>query len=131
VDLGEKGKWLKTMTFDSLTVWPDQGRLPQGFDPVKILEEGKNPGLGIRVLHAQGIDGRGVGLAVIDQPLLLGHREYSRRIAYYDASGLTGIDPQMHASPVASIAVGREVGVAPGASLCFYAVPMWERNNDV
>ena len=42
-----------------------------GFDPAKLLEEGKNPGLGIHELHEEGIDGENVGIAVFDQPLLL------------------------------------------------------------
>jgi len=76
-----------------------------------------------------GLDGRGVGLAIIDQPLLLGHSEYSPRIVRYDATGLAGKPAQMHGSPVAAIAVGGTIGVAPGAELSYFAVPMWERDN--
>ncbi len=129
LDLRDEGPLLETMPFDSLTRWPASERLPAGFDPDELLEEGKNPGLGLRDLHAQGIDGRGVGLAIIDQPLLLGHESYAHRLIRYDATGLGGVEPQMHGPPVASIAVGRDVGVAPAAELTYYAVAMWGPDN--
>jgi subtilisin family serine protease len=117
------------MDFDSLTQWPPQDKLPPGFYPRELLKKGKNPGLGIRALHEQGINGKGVGIAIIDQPLLLGHEEYTSRIIRYDATGLQRMTPQMHGSPIVSIAVGKEIGVAPEAVLTYFAVPMWEQSN--
>jgi serine protease AprX len=35
----------------------------------------------------------------------------------------------MHGSPVTSVAIGKNLGVAPGASLTYFAVPMWDRDN--
>lgn len=129
LDLRSQAELVQSLSFDTLTEWPPGDRLPASFDPAQLLENAKNPGLGIRSLHAQGIDGTGVGIAVIDQPLLLGHVEYTGRIVRYDAAGLLDMPPQMHGSPVASIAVGRSIGVAPKASLDYFAVPMWERDN--
>ncbi len=73
--------------------------------------------MAIRALHAEGITGKGVGIAIIDQPLLVGHEEYASEIIRYDATGLVGVPPQMHGSPVASVAVGKQIGVAPEAVL--------------
>lgn len=129
LDLRDKIELINSMTFDTLTEWPSEDKLPVGFNPAKLLKEGKTPGLGIRFLHEKGIDGSGIGIAIIDQPLLLGHEEYSSRIIRYDATGLDGISPQMHGSPIASIAVGKNIGIAPGASLTYFAVPMWESDN--
>jgi subtilisin family serine protease len=129
LDLREETELIESMTFDSYTEWPPQDKLPIGFDPYRLLEEGKSPGLGIRNLHEQGINGKGIGIAIIDQPLLLGHEEYTSRLIRYDATGLGGFAPQMHGSPIASIAVGREIGVAPDATLSYFAVPMWEKDN--
>ena len=129
LDLRDKIELINSMTFDTLTEWPSEDKLPVGFNPAKLLREAKNPGLGIRSLHEKGIDGSGVGLAIIDQPLLLGHEEYTSRLIRYDATGLDGVSPQMHGSPVASIAVGKNIGVAPGASLTYFAVPMWKSDN--
>lgn len=129
LDLGDKEDFIHSMSFDSLTEWPPKAKLPAGFDPGRLIENAKNPGLGIRSLHEQGIDGAGVGIAIIDQPLRLGHIEYTSRLIRYDATGLGHMSPQMHGSPVASIAVGKNTGVAPGASLNYFAVPMWKRDN--
>jgi hypothetical protein len=120
--LSSLGKW----TFDSRTVWPGADRLPAGFDPARLLEEGKNPGLGVRKLHTAGIVGKGVGIAIIDQPLLRDHEEYKDAVVKYTEVDVAGVGPQMHGPAVASIAVGKTCGVAPGASLYYFAVPMWK-----
>ncbi|UCE40789.1 MAG: S8/S53 family peptidase [Candidatus Aminicenantes bacterium] len=129
LDLRNQIKFLNSMTFDTLTEWPSEGKLPQGFRPAKFIVNAKDPGLGVRALHEKGIDGTGVGIAIIDQPLLLGHAEYTASLTRYDETGLKDLSPQMHGSPVTSIAVGKNLGVAPGASLTYFAVPMWERDN--
>jgi subtilisin family serine protease len=121
LDLSGEGDYLKGEDFDSLTQWPDPEKLPAGFDPQKLLEEGKNPGLGIRSLHERGINGKGIGIAILDQPLLLGHEEYSSRLIRYDATRSIGMGPQMHGSPIVGIAVGKTCGVAPRAFVFYYA----------
>ena len=128
LDLRDHLELLRTMPFDSRTVWPESSKLPAGFDPVQVLEQGKNPGLGVRALHRQGIDGRGVGIAIIDQPLVKNHPEYADRIVSYKAIEVSGVPPQMHGPGVTSIAVGKSCGVAPAANLHYYAIPMWKWN---
>ena len=98
--------------------------MPAGFDWQQIMEIGKNPGLGIRALHNQGITGKGVGIAIIDHTLLVDHVEYKDRIRVYeeadDIAG-RGLYAHPHGSAVASIAVGKTVGIAPDADLYFIA----------
>jgi serine protease AprX len=130
LDLRDQKAALEKRPFDSRTRWPGLDRLPAGFDPLRRLEKGKSPGLGVPGLHAQGLDGRGVGLAIIDQPLLRDHQEYAGRLVRYEPIDVQGVPVQMHGAPVSSIAVGRTCGVAPGASLYYYAVPMWKWNDD-
>jgi len=113
LDLSGESDYLKGEDFDSLTQWPGPDKLPDGFDPKKLLEEGKNPGLGIRALHKEGINGEGIGIAILDQPLLLGHEEYTSRLIRYDATRASWMIPQMHGSPIIGIAVGKRCGVAP------------------
>jgi hypothetical protein len=109
-------------TFDNRTVWADLSHLPRDFDPNQIMEIGKNPGLGIRALHERGITGRGVGIAILDQPLLVHHEEYADRLRLYEEINIkNGTTAQMHGPAVASIAVGKTVGVAPGADLYYIA----------
>ncbi len=129
LDLKKEIERIASLDFDSLTEWPSQDKLPPGFYPLELLKKGKNPGLGIRDLHEQGINGKGIGIAIIDQPLLLGHEEYTSRIIRYDAAGLQRFPPQMHGSPIVSIAVGKEIGVAPEAVLTYFAIPAWEQSN--
>ncbi len=93
----------------------------------RVLEGGKNPGLGIRALHAQGITGEGVNVAIIDQNLLLDHPEFSGHIAAYHDTGYETPENEgsMHAPAVASLLVGQDIGTAPGARLYFAAAPSW------
>jgi len=110
--------------FDDKTTWPSDNRMPQGFNPQRIMELGKNPGLGIRDLHSQGITGKGVGIAIIDQTLLVDQQEYRNQLRLYEEmDDITGewLRSQMHGPAVASIAVGKTVGVAPEAYLYYIA----------
>lgn len=116
LDLSESLMELLHADFDTRTVWPS--RVPAGFDPAAVLELGKNPGLGVRQLHARGITGKGVGVATIDFPLLTGHPEYADRLRLYEEiQSPAGIPAHMHGCAVASIAVGKTCGVAPEADL--------------
>jgi hypothetical protein len=129
LDLRGCGALLEEMPFDSRTAWPGTDKLPEGCDLAQLLEDRKNPGLGIRSLHAQGVDGRGVGIAIIDQPMLQNHVEYADRIVRYEEIGVHGVGPQMHGPPVTSIAAGRTCGVAPAVSLTYFATPSWKADN--
>lgn len=110
---------MNDITFNTTTKWPD--KLPEGFDPAQILEYNKNPGLGIRALQEQGIIGTGVGIAIIDQALLLNHEQYKDNLMLYERIHCNDPSASMHGPAVASIAVGKDIGVAPGAKLYYIA----------
>jgi hypothetical protein len=131
LDLKAHADLLDKMPFDSRTTWPSADKFPDGFDPVSLLEEGKNPGLGVRRLHEQGVDGHGVKVAIIDGPLLQNHQEYAQPLVAYKPVGLAKMNsrPQMHGPAVASVAVGKTCGVAPKAALHYFvAAPGWGDN---
>jgi Subtilisin-like serine proteases len=107
------------LRFDSKTKWSTN--LPATFIPDKILEIGKNPGLGIRALHAQGIDGTGVSIAIIDSVLFTEHQEYKKNLIHYEEMNIWSNQVQMHGNAVSSIAVGNQIGVAPGSKLYYIA----------
>lgn len=89
-------------------------------DEKKILELGKDPGFNIRKLHKQGITGKGIGIAIFDNYILMDHVEYKDRLKkYVDLGGYHGGSPALHGTATASIAVGKTVGVAPEADLYF------------
>lgn len=120
LDLSGRESDLLQADFDSVTRWP--ATLPEGFEPNRIMELGKNPGLGVRDLHASGITGKGVGIGIIDQALLTNHVEYADRLRLYEEIHWVANSPaQMHGPAVASIALGKTLGVAPEADLYFIA----------
>jgi hypothetical protein len=122
LDLSQSLQGLLYSDFDSLTKWPSPSQLPAGFDPQEIMELGKDPGLGVRQLHSGGITGQGIGIAIIDQPMIVDHQEYAGQLKLYEEINIkAGTESQMHGPAVSSLAVGKTVGTAPGASLFFIA----------
>lgn len=115
---------LESMTFDTTFKWPK--KLPDGFNPEKLIEESKDPGLGIRRLHEQDITGRGVIVAIIDQKISASHSEFkdnliSNKEYNQDKLGIIDEETSMHGPAVASLLVGRNCGVAPDAKLYYSA----------
>ncbi|MHB8056058.1 MAG: S8 family serine peptidase [Candidatus Aminicenantales bacterium] len=127
LDLRGRFDDLDHANFDDNTRWPAD--LPPGFSPENIMRLGKNPGLGLRRLHEQGITGKGVSIAIIDQPLLVDHSEYAHNLKLYEQIHSNGDIAQMHGPAVASIAVGKNVGVAPEADL-YYITELHGYNTD-
>jgi len=128
-DLRNSKNDLMYAVFNDRTNWPAPDRMPSGFDLKRIMELGKDPGLGVRSLHKRGITGRGVRVAIIDQPLLVDHQEYAKRLRFYEGVDLRGrTNPQMHGAGVASIALGKTVGVAPEAELYYIAMHFIDQN---
>jgi hypothetical protein len=120
-------------SFDDQTIWPPEEQMPEGFDWERILDLGKNPGLGVRSLHAHGITGHGVGIAIVDQTLLVAHQEYANQLRLYEETDdIQGgwLMTQMHGPAVASIAVGKTVGVAPDADLYYIASALGGQGKD-
>lgn len=133
LDLSNSLEDLYYTDFDDRTTWPSKDRMPMGYDWKQIMELGKNPGLGVRSLHAQGITGKGVSIAIVDQVLLIEHQEYANRLQLYEEINVKpNTSAQMHGAAVASIAVGKTIGVAPGADLYYIAswTGDWSDNGD-
>ncbi|HEY4788451.1 MAG TPA: S8 family serine peptidase [Bacteroidales bacterium] len=96
----------------------------------EIIEQGKNPGLGIRAIHKQGITGKGITIAIIDQNLPGKHPEYKGKIAKYKDVGCKQPENSgsMHGPGVLSLLVGETIGTAPDAKIYFAAAPSWTRD---
>lgn len=118
-------------TKDINTYWFNQNTNFEGSEELaaKILENGKAPGLNVSKLHAQGITGKNVTVAIIDQPLLPDHPEYTGKIVKYHTVGLTENDSKgsMHGPAVASLLAGNTIGTAPGVKLYYVALKFWDR----
>jgi len=129
LDLCNSFENLMYADFDDRTVWPASDKMPNGFTWQRFMELGKNPGLGVRTLHERGITGKGVGVAIIDQTLLTEHIEYADSLRLYEENNIRdGTHSSMHGAAVASIAVGKTVGVAPDADL--YYIATWDLTRD-
>jgi len=119
LNLKDYGDSLMYASFNTNTIWPE--KLPDNFNPDKILELGKNPGLNVRQLHKQGITGKGIGIAIIDGAILTEHEEYKDSLKHYEIIHDPYEFADYHGVAVASIATGKTVGVAPDADLYYFA----------
>lgn len=114
-------KDIKTFWFNSDTQFPGSEE-----EAATVLEMGKNPGMGVRALHAREITGSGVKVAIIDYPLAQPfHSEYADRIVAYREFGFDEyeMDASSQGPIVTSVLVGNECGVAPDAEVYYAAVP--------
>jgi hypothetical protein len=127
LDFSNQKGLLPTLTFNKNTVWPSADKMPGDYDPNKLLADAMNPGLGVRELHKQGITGKGVNVAIIDQPLIGEHPEYAGKIKAYNDVGCGGAN-SMHGSAVASLLVGANCGTAPDARIYYVAAPSWTKD---
>jgi hypothetical protein len=94
--------------------------------PENIMEAGKNPGLGVRFLHERGVTGKGVNVAIIDQPLYIdSHPEYAGKIIEYRDFDCQS-ESSMHGPGVTGLLAGETMGTAPGAKIYYAAVPSWK-----
>ncbi len=120
-------KVLWTLDFNSDTIWPDPNEFPSLKQPDNILKNAMNPGLRIRDLHARGITGKGVNVAIIDQPLYPDHPEYAGKIINYFDTGCQS-NSSMHGPGVTSLLVGAQCGTAPDAKVYYAAAPSWKKD---
>ena len=122
VDFSNAGDKLPYIRFSSETKFPGADKMPKGFNPHRVLENGKAPGLNIANLHAMGITGKGITVAIIDQPLNTEHIEIKDNIIHYESAGYPEhIEAQFHGTAVSSLLAGKTCGVAPDAKIVYFA----------
>jgi serine protease AprX len=120
LDLSKGKKLIRTLQFNRKTIWPAPEKMPVSIDPNQLLTDGMNPGLGIRELHREGITGKGVNVAIIDQAMYLDHPEFVGKIVvYHDIAA--GNESSMHGPAVTSLLVGANCGTAPDARVYYVA----------
>lgn len=112
---------LITLSFNLSTKWDDDTLAKE------VLEYGKIPPLGVKEIHKLGITGKGVNVAIIDQPLALNHPEYKDRIVKYKDFCPEEKKEQgsFHGPAVASLLAGKDIGSAPGVNVYYASVPQW------
>jgi serine protease AprX len=117
---------IKTFWFNEKTIFPDK----YSNYSKSLMEICMNPGLGIHKLHNEGITGKGVSVAIIDQNIFLDHPEFTGKIIeYYDAGcNRPSNESSMHGPAVVSLLVGNSIGTAPEAKIYYVAAPSWKND---
>jgi len=113
---------LKTLQFNEQTKWSDNN------PPNELIEYGKEPPLGVKDLHGMGVNGEGVNVAIIDQPLAVNHPEYKGKVFAYKKFAPDGYEMKvssMHGPAVTSLLAGENIGVAPNVNVFYASVPCW------
>lgn len=125
-----KNDLVRSLTFNQDTIWPEQSVGTKSIDWVanKIIHSAKNPGLGVHKLHKMGITGKGVNIAIIDQPSYLKHPEFAGKIVEYYDTGCETDESSMHGPAVISLLVGTNCGTAPDARVYYAAAPSWKKD---
>ena len=118
--IGEKTKFTKT--------------LPVGYEPQKLLEWGKYPGLNMDILHKHGFTGKGAVVAYIDLPMKE-HEQYTRDNVHYIPPFPDYKVSTQHGAAVLSLLAGKDIGTAPEAEVYYYSTAdgedsfMWVAKN--
>lgn len=119
---------LLQVSFDSSTKWPNL--LPSGFNPEAILKN-KQLGYGFKEVHKLGITGKGVLVAVIDHPSNIDHLLIKDNIKEYIVLEKEYDCFHFHGLAVISRLCGKDIGIAPGVEVIFYAgQPLRENENE-
>ncbi len=122
VDFSNAGDKFPYIRFSTETKFPSVDKMPKGFNPEQVLENGKAPGLNIANLHAMGITGKGLTIAVIDKPLNTEHYEIKDNIIHYESIGYPeNAHADYHGNAASSLLAGKTCGVAPDAKIVYFA----------
>lgn len=134
LDLCTQITLLNNASFSTNTIWSSQ--LPASFNPALIMERGKTPGWQVKQLHAQGIDGQGVRIAIVGTSRIpTKHVEYQNNLWLYEEINIPNkIDSYdeslIYANTGAvSVAIGKSTGIAPGAQVFYIAENSLTVNN--
>jgi subtilisin family serine protease len=114
---------ISNISFDEITKWPEESKLPKGFNPNTWFNVGKDPGLNLCKIHEKGITGKGISVAVIDKPIRSTHNEFKDKMTYTIIDNTNEANPHFHGLACASILAGRTCGVAKEAKLYYFSTP--------
>ncbi len=113
---------LRSLFFNQSTIWSETSKLPDELSPDQVLEDAKYPGMGIKDLHNQGVTGKDVHVAAIDQCMgkSLDHPEYKDSIVEFKSFFPEDIinsnkysGTSYHGPFVTGLLSGKATGIAP------------------
>lgn len=96
-------------------IWPTPDKMPDGFDPTKILEQAKTP------VYKPNTTGKGINIAVMDNSLDVSNQEYADNIKFFQGPlSKENMPPNKHSSMVMGHLVGKSTGMAPDANVYYF-----------
>ena len=119
-DLSKDRALAYTLTFGDKVSF---SKTPSDFDRDEVINWGKDPGLGVDILHKHGFDGTGAVIAYVDQPIA-DHEAYKNVDLHYTNNA--SLPNSIHGPAVLSLLAGKETGTAPGAEVYYYAHEAWD-----
>lgn len=133
LDFSNSSDLLRVTSFDDKT-FSGGNKMPPGYEPQRVMELGKNPGLNIRAMQDMGYTGKGVRIAIMDWKLKPHENYDSNIINYEEMDNAKNMRNTFHGSSVTSIVVGKKTGVAPDANVMYFAetqISNVEQGNDM
>lgn len=117
---GLSEKYLRMITFNSSTKWPNKEKMPRGFNPSEIMGKAKFKPNAIKQMHEVGITGEGVSVAMIDFSLQdLDHQDLEKADISVVRKSHTH-NAHFHGSCVLANLCGKAVGIAPKVKVLYY-----------
>ena len=96
-------------------IWPAPDKMPNGFNPTKILEQAKQP------VYRPNSTGKGINIAVMDNPLDVNNPEYADNIKFFQGPlNNQNVAPHKHSGMVMGHLVGKSTGMAPDANVYYF-----------
>jgi len=107
---------LKRIPFSTMTKWPPKDKLPQGFEPDKLMQTNSNEEFyKLNRMQKNNLTGKGVKVAYIDSPFDIGHEAYvGKNIQYHEMN--KDNEYHFHGYAVAD----KLLKIAPDVELSFY-----------
>ncbi len=107
-------------------IWPSPDKMPDGFNPMAIMERAKTPANKIN-----NATGRGINIAVIDNMLDATNPEYADNIKFIQGPlHNQELPTNKHASMVMGQLVGKSTGIAPDANVYYFTKASYKERKE-
>ena len=108
---------LQRVSFDTTTIFPKE--LPVGYEPKSMVKEAFGRCLGVDKLIKNGVDGRGVTVAVGDAAIQPMHSENVENTEYLEIT-TSKKSSHFHGTVVLANLAGENIGIAPKAKVLYF-----------
>ena len=115
---------MSKICFSSSTKWPNKNKLPKGFIPQEILKKSTTTNQHVKNLHASGITGKGITVAVLDSGFQgQNHVEFENaNLVKCTIDRQEELEYHFHMEDVLAKLCGKNLGIAPDVKVLYYEV---------